>query len=74
MGYLIYAGLKGREDSRTAIAAGDFGGESLIFGGEPVSLLTLALCLHIRNFRRQVKSMRSEFLPYQLAFITFRIT
>ena len=67
MGYLIYAWLKGREDRRTAIAAGDF-------GGEQVSLLTLALCLHIRNFRRQVKSMRSEFLPCQLAFITFRIT
>jgi hypothetical protein len=56
MGYLIYAGLKGREDRRTAIAAGDFGGESLIFGGEPVSLLTLALCLHIRTFRQQERA------------------
>ncbi len=33
MGYLIYAGLKGLEDRRTAIAAGVVGGESLIFLG-----------------------------------------
>ena len=33
MRYLIYAGLKGREDRRTAIAAGVVGGESLIFLG-----------------------------------------
>ncbi len=33
MGYLIYAGLKGREDRRTAMAAGVVGGESLIFLG-----------------------------------------
>ncbi len=33
MGYLIYAGLRGREDRRTAIAAGVVGGESLIFLG-----------------------------------------
>jgi hypothetical protein len=33
MGYLIYAGLKGREDRRTAIAAAVVGGESLIFVG-----------------------------------------
>ncbi len=33
MGYLIYAGLKGWEDRRTAIAAGIVGGESLIFLG-----------------------------------------
>jgi hypothetical protein len=33
MGYLIYTGLKGREDRRTAIAAGVVGGESLIFLG-----------------------------------------
>jgi hypothetical protein len=33
MGYLIYAGLKGREGSRTAIAAGVVAGESLIFVG-----------------------------------------
>lgn len=103
MGYLIYTGLKGRKDRRTAIAAGVVGGESLIFLGNRcrcpltglaeklgatsgsvtdislpgflashlvlihVPLLTLALCLHIRNFRRQVKSMRSEFLPCQLS-------
>ncbi|HEX6110493.1 MAG TPA: hypothetical protein VFZ02_13860, partial [Ktedonobacteraceae bacterium] len=30
MGYLIYAGLKGREDRRTAIAAGVVAGESII--------------------------------------------
>jgi len=33
MGYLIYAGLKGREDRRMAIAASVVGGESLIFLG-----------------------------------------
>lgn len=33
MGYLIYAGLKGREDRRTAIAAGVVAGESIIFLG-----------------------------------------
>jgi hypothetical protein len=33
MGYLIYTGLKGRKDRRTAIAAGVVGGESLIFLG-----------------------------------------
>jgi hypothetical protein len=33
MGYLIYAGLKGREDRRTAITAGVVVGESLIFLG-----------------------------------------
>ena len=33
MGYLIYAGLKGREDRRTAMAAGVVGAESLIFLG-----------------------------------------
>ena len=33
MGYLIYAGLKGREDRRTAIAAGVVMGESIIFLG-----------------------------------------
>jgi hypothetical protein len=33
MGYLIYAGLKGREDRRTAIAAGVVAGESFIFLG-----------------------------------------
>lgn len=33
VGYLIYAGIKRREDRRTAIAAGVVGGESLIFLG-----------------------------------------
>jgi hypothetical protein len=33
MGYLIYAGLKGREDRRTAIAAAVVAGESIIFLG-----------------------------------------
>ena len=33
MGYLIYAGLKGREDRRTAIAASVVVGESMIFLG-----------------------------------------
>jgi hypothetical protein len=33
MGYLIYSGLKGREDRRTAIAASVVVGESLIFLG-----------------------------------------
>ena len=33
MGYLIYAGLKGREDKRTAIAASVVVGESLLFLG-----------------------------------------
>jgi len=33
IGYLIYAGLKGREDRRTAMAAGVVGAESLIFLG-----------------------------------------
>jgi hypothetical protein len=33
MGYLIYTGLKGREDRRTAMAAGVVGAESLIFLG-----------------------------------------
>src|SRR5215467_10467558 len=33
MGYLIYAGLSGREDRRTAIAAGVIAGESIIFVG-----------------------------------------
>ncbi len=33
MGYLIYTGLKGREDRRTAIAAGVVAGESIIFVG-----------------------------------------
>jgi hypothetical protein len=33
MAYLIYAGLKGREDRRTAIAAAVVAGESLIFLG-----------------------------------------
>src|SRR5712692_5851955 len=33
MGYLIYTGLKGREDRRTAIAAGVVAGESIIFLG-----------------------------------------
>jgi hypothetical protein len=33
MGYLIYAGLKGRQDRRTAMAAGVVGGESIIFLG-----------------------------------------
>ncbi len=33
MGYLTYAGLKGREDRRTAIAAAVVGGETLIFVG-----------------------------------------
>jgi len=33
MGYLIYAGLRGRQDRRTAIAAGVVGGECLIFLG-----------------------------------------
>lgn len=90
MGYLIYTGLKGREDRRTAIAAGVVGTESIIFLGNRcrcpltalakelgatsgsvtdiylpgflashlvlihVPLLALALCLHVRNFRRQV--------------------
>ncbi len=31
VGYLIYAGLKGREERRTAIAAGVVAGESIIF-------------------------------------------
>ena len=31
VGYLIYEGLKGREERRTAIAAGVVGGESIIF-------------------------------------------
>src|SRR6266566_9172557 len=109
MGYLIYTGLKGREDRRTAMAAGVVGAESLIFLGNRcrcpltglaenlgaasgsvtdiylpgflashlvlihVPLLALALCLHVRNFRRQVKSMRSEFLLCLLAFISLRI-
>ncbi|HEV2579602.1 MAG TPA: hypothetical protein VGT44_02020 [Ktedonobacteraceae bacterium] len=33
MGYLLYAGLKGREDRRSAIAAGVVAGESIIFVG-----------------------------------------
>jgi hypothetical protein len=33
MGYLIYAGLRGREDRRTAITAGIVAGESIIFLG-----------------------------------------
>jgi hypothetical protein len=33
MGYLLYTGLKGREDRRTAIAAGVVAAESLIFVG-----------------------------------------
>ena len=33
MGYLLYTGLKGREDRRTAIAAGVVTAESLIFVG-----------------------------------------
>ena len=33
MGYLIYAELKGREDRRTAMAAGVVGGECIIFLG-----------------------------------------
>jgi hypothetical protein len=33
MGYLIYTGLKGREDRRTTIAAGVVAGECLIFVG-----------------------------------------
>jgi len=109
MGYLIYAGLKGREDRRTAMAAGVVGGESLIFLGNRcrcpltavaehlgaasgsvtdiylpgflashlvlihVPLLALALCLHVRNFQRQVKSMRSAFLLCLLTFISLRI-
>jgi len=47
MGYLIYAGLKGREDRRTAIAAGVVIGESLIFLGNrcrcPLTRVTEAL-------------------------------
>lgn len=108
MGYLIYAGLKGWEDRRTAIAAGVVGGESIIFLGNrcrcpltgvaenlgaasgsvtdiylpgflashlvliPVPLLALALCLHVRNFRRQVKSRKSEFLLCLLASTSLR--
>ncbi len=33
MGYLIYTGLKGQEDRRTAITAGVVAGETLIFLG-----------------------------------------
>ena len=33
MGYLLYTGLKGREDRRTGIAAGVVAAESLIFVG-----------------------------------------
>ncbi len=47
IGYLIYAGLKGREDRRTAIAAGVVAGESLIFVGNrcccPLTGVTEAL-------------------------------
>lgn len=37
MWYPIYAGLKGQEDRRTAIAAGIFGGESIILLGNGVA-------------------------------------
>ena len=109
MGYLIYTGLKGREDRRTAIAAGVVGGESLIFLGNRCScpltglaenlgaasgsvsdiylpgffashlvlihvpLLALALCLHVRNFRRQVKSMSRESLPARFHLVAHRV-
>ena len=47
IGYLIYAGLKGREDRRTAIAAGAVISESLIFVGNrcrcPLTGVTEAL-------------------------------
>lgn len=109
MGYLIYTGLKGREDRRTAIAAGVVGGESLIFLGNRcrcpltglaenlgaasgsvtdiylpsfiashlplihVPLLALALCLHVRNFQRQFKSMSRESLPARFHHVAHRV-
>ena len=47
VGYLIYAGLKGREDRRTAIAAGVVGGESLIFLGNRCRCPLTGLAEHL---------------------------
>ncbi len=47
MGYLIYAGLKGREDRRTAMAAGVVGGESLIFLGNRCRCPLTGLAEHL---------------------------
>ena len=47
MGCLIYAGLKGREDRRTAIAAGVVGGESLIFLGNRCRCPLTGLAEHL---------------------------
>jgi len=47
MGYLIYAGLKGREGRRTAMAAGVVGGESLIFLGNRCRCPLTGLAEHL---------------------------
>jgi hypothetical protein len=62
--YLIYAGLKGREDKRTAIAAGVVAAESLIFVGNRCRCPLTGLA---KNFGAASGSVTDIYLPSFLA-------
>ena len=64
MGYLIYAGLKGREDRRTAITAGVVVGESIIFLGNRCRCPLTGLAEHLGAARGSVTDI---YLPGFLA-------
>jgi hypothetical protein len=64
MGYLIYAGLKGREDRRTAIAASVVVGESLLFLGNRCRCPLTGLAHNLGDARGSVTDI---YLPDVLA-------
>jgi hypothetical protein len=64
MGYLIYAGLRGREDRRTAIAAGVVVGESIIFVGNRCRCPLTGLAKDLGDARGSVTDI---YLPRWLA-------
>jgi hypothetical protein len=70
MGYLIYAGLKGQEDRRTAIAAGIVTAESIIFLGNRCRCPLTGLAQSLGSDRGSVTDI---YLPRWLASNLFPI-
>lgn len=70
VGYVLYAGLTGRSDRRTAIAAAVVGGESLIFLGNGCRCPLTGLA---ERCGATSGSVTDIYLPHWLATNLFRI-